>query len=200
MSSMVTIPSKEPHSSMTMAMRSRRSLRSWRTASTRLFSGTVSTSPMTSSVFTCTPRPPPSSTARITSLACTAPTILSRGAFLVDRVAGVLAGGYNPEELPQGHVRRQRDHVGAGDHDLARRRVLEAQDGIQHAILTRAKHPLLGRAVDDQAQLILRVLLLGLGGWGHPEEPNYGVGGAVEDDYAGVEEIVEKPHEGRHEQ
>src|SRR5215213_5614922 len=27
-----------------------------------------------------------------------------RGAFLVDRVAGVLAGGYNPEELTQGHA------------------------------------------------------------------------------------------------
>src|SRR5215218_1200905 len=47
-----------------------------------------------------------------------------RGSFLVDRVAGVLAGGDEPEELPQGHARRQRGDVGAGDHDLARRRVL----------------------------------------------------------------------------
>src|SRR5215212_1244007 len=122
-----------------------------------------------------------------------------RGAFLVDRVAGGLAGGYDPEELPQGHVCRQRGDVGAGDHDLTHRRVLEAQDSIQHAILTRAKHPLLGRAIDDQAQLVLRVRLLGLGGWGYPEEPNYGVGGAVEEDYAGPEQVVEEPHEGHHE-
>ena len=122
-----------------------------------------------------------------------------RGAFLVDRVAGVLAGGDDPEELPQGHARRQRGDVGAGDHDLARRRVLKAQDSVQHAVLVCAQHPLLGRAVDDQAQLIFRVLLLGFGGRGHPEEPHDGVGGAIEDDYAGVEEVVEEPHEGRHE-
>src|SRR5215203_5125643 len=119
---------------------------------------------------------------------------------LVDRVAGVLARGDEPEELPQRHLRRQRDDVGAGDHDLARRRVLKLEDSLQHMLLAGVKDALARRAADDQAQFILRVLLLGFGGRGHPEEPHHGVGGAIEDDYARVEEIVEKPHEGCHEQ
>src|SRR5215204_6005112 len=105
---MVTIPSKEPHSSMTMAMRRRRSLRSWRTASTRLFSGTVST---THDVFGLHLRPKavPILHGAHHVLGVHRPDYPVRGAFLVDRVAGVLPGGYDPEELPQGHVRRQRD-------------------------------------------------------------------------------------------
>src|SRR5215207_830749 len=122
------------------------------------------------------------------------------GVVLVDRVAGVLPGGDGPKEIPQGHACWQRGDVGSGDHDLARRRVLEGQDRVQHAVLLCAKYPLLGRAVDDQAQLVLGVLLLGLGGRGHPEEPHRGVGDAVEDDHAGVEEVIEEPHEGRHEE
>ncbi len=85
-----------------------------------------------------------------------------RPVTLVDRVARVVACCRHGDELPQGHLSRERHGVGAGDHDLTRHLVVELEDRPYHLLLVALHHPSPGRVGDDHAHLLLGVRLLTL--------------------------------------
>ena len=95
---------------------------------------------------------------------------------------------------------RYRDDVGAGDHDLTSRGVFEVEDALEPALLVLLEDAAIGTLGYELPDLLLRVCIVALGGWRHPQSARDGVGRAVEDDGEGVEQIVEEPHEGGNEE
>src|SRR5215203_2758555 len=117
---------------------------------------------------------------------------------LEDGVAGVVASrGRN--QLLQYRGSLECDDVRPRNHDLSGPRVLQLEDRLQHVLLARVQDAHARRLLDDDAQLLLRVGLFRLRGGRHAEEAHHGVGRPVEDDDAGIEEVVEEAHEGRDE-
>jgi hypothetical protein len=119
--------------------------------------------------------------------------------LLVNRVAGVVAGGHHRNQLLELQVPRYRDDVGAGDHDLTRRCIFEVEDAREPALLVLFEDAAIGALGDELPDLLLRVGVVSLGGWRHPQSARDGVGRAVEDDGEGIEQVVEEPHKRRHE-
>ncbi len=105
----------------------------------------------------------------------------------MDRVAGVVAGGDHGYEVPQLQVLRYGDDVGAGDHDLPRRRVFEVEDAGEPALLVPLEDAAVGALGYELPYLLLRVRVVPLGGRRHPQSARDGVGRAVEDAGEGIE-------------
>src|SRR5829696_1729539 len=119
---------------------------------------------------------------------------------LVDRVAGIVTRRRDRDKLLQVHLRRERDDIGAGDHDPARNLVVELEDRADHLLLVSLEHASPGRLPDQGPDLALRVRVVALGGRRVSQEPGDGVGRPVEHHDAGQQQIVEEPHERRHEE
>src|SRR5215210_869714 len=119
---------------------------------------------------------------------------------LVDGVAGVSALRRGRDQLLQARLLRESHDVGAGDHDLPRRLVVELEDRADHALLVPLQHPLAGRLGDEGSDLILRMGLVALGSRRIAQQPREGVGRTVEDHRRRQKQVVEELHERGHEQ